>query len=667
MAPTKRLGPQIESDRKKRRRSHGSDNEQLSNRPSDSEAASYDDDVEEDSSSGTSGEGFSDNDDDQPPKAMIVPHPEGETESDDELLECTTPNTSRISIKPRQDVPQAFINNIKRAQPTGIPVSAPPPLALDFGALGVSTALVSSLGAMSIRKPTPVQVACIPQLLKGQDCVGNAKTGSGKTVGFAVPILQQLAKDPYGIFALVLTPTRELAFQIADQFTVIGAPLDVRTTVVVGGMDMMSQMIAMNERPHVVVATPGRLVDLIRESSGQWSLGKIKFLVLDEADRLLGSTFASDLAVIFSKVPQSRQTCLFTATLTPTIEALALSEPRPGKQRPYVFRDSDSSETETVDTLKQQYILCPSHIREVYLNHLLRNPPESILHLRRDPPVTDLRKLKNMKPRKPKRGEIGVVERIGKGKQAMKNNDDDGPPTQPPPTIIFVTKSQTAEYLTILLKQLGFRATALHSRLSQPKRLSSLGIFRAHVVPILICTDVGARGLDMDNVGMVINWDLPQSPKRVIKVSGENGEVLKMPPEMAPPGAALETLEGFQAAEDTYVHRVGRTARMGRGGVAVSFVTEKKWDADTVNRIEERISENTIPHPSKIEIHDLIRFIETKLTELQMDEDTVLEELNTVMGAKRVALMELEHSDFGKREANHQKVKENREGKEAAR
>ncbi|KAG8870757.1 putative RNA helicase [Tulasnella sp. 331] len=499
---------------------------------------------------------------------------------------------------------------------------------------------------MSIRKPTSVQAACIPQLLKGQDCIGNAKTGSGKTVAFAVPILQQLSKDPYGIFALVLTPTRELAFQIAEQFTVIGAPLDVRTTVVVGGMDMMSQMIAMNERPHIVVATPGRLVDLIRESSGQWSIGKVKFLVLDEADRLLGSTFASDLAVIFSKVPQSRQTCLFTATLTPTIETLALSKPRSGKEKPYVFRDSDSSETETVDTLRQQYILCPSHVREVYLNHLLRNPPDSILHLRREPPVTDLRKLKSMKPRKPKRGEIGVVERIGKGKQAMRNNDD-GPLIQPPPTIIFVTKSQTAEYLTILLKELGFRATALHSKLSQPKRLSSLGIFRAHVVPILICTDVGARGLDMDDVGMVINWDLPQSPKRVIKVSGENGEVLKMPPEMAPPRAALETLEGFQAAEDTYVHRVGRTARMGRGGIAVSFVTEKRWDADTVTRIEERIK--------------------TKLTELQMDEETVLERLNIVMGAKRVALMELEHSDFGKREDNHKKVKERRDGTEAAR
>lgn len=493
-------------------------------------------------------------------------------------------------------------------------------------------------------------------LIIGKDCVGNAKTGEGKTVSFAVPILQALSKDPYGIFALVLTPTRlviivfclcssqligglqhirELAFQIADQFNVIGAPLDIRTTVVVGGMDMMSQMIAMNERPHVVVATPGRLVDLIHDSSGQWSLGRIKFLVslgsyLDARSNCnrLRSRFSTRLIdfwglhlrrIYQSSFPKYLKTDKRVSSPQPSHQLSKNWLPRSHGQakRDHTFiviRTNQSKQTpklrhrviadpdvagsvETVDTLKQQYILCPSHVREVYLNHLLRHPPESILHLRREPPVTDPRKLRYMKRQKAaekaKRGEkeIGVLERVGKGKKKAKSNDDDGPPTQPPPTIIFVTKSQTAEYITVLLKQLGFRATALHSRLPQPKRLTSLGLFRAHVVPILVCTDVGARGLDMDDVGMVINWDLPQSPKRVVKVAGENGEVLVMPVEIAPgDGSVQKALEGFQSAEDTYVHRVGRTARMGRGGVAISFVTEKKWDADTVTRIEDRIS-----------------------------------------------------------------------------
>ncbi|KAG8987763.1 putative RNA helicase, partial [Tulasnella sp. 427] len=326
------------------------------------------------------------------------------------------PSASRLGLKPKgtSSNPIKPVKDPSAEATSRIPPSRKPNIT-DFSALGLSAPLVSALGAMSIRRPTPVQAACIPELLAGKDCVGNAKTGQGKTVAFALPILQQLAKDPFGIFALVLTPTRELAFQIAAQFNVIGAPLDISTTVVVGGMDMMSQMVSLNKRPHVVVATPGRLVDLLNESSGEWSLSRIKFLVLDEADRLLGTGFASELATIFSHVPADRQTCLFTATLTPTIEALALTPPRPGKSKPYVYRDSDTSEIETVETLKQQYILCPSHVREVYLYHLLCNPPESILHLRRGSAEAERRKAnlakKEAKERRQNKYQIGLVSR----------------------------------------------------------------------------------------------------------------------------------------------------------------------------------------------------------------------------------------------------------------
>ena len=196
---------------------------------------------------------------------------------------------------------------------------------------------------------------------------------------------------------------------------------------------------------------------------------------------------------------------------------------------------------ETVSTLKQSYMLVPSHVRESYLYHLLCNPPESTLHLRRAPLETiDKRKRRQVKSKAKK--------------SKHDDDDDDDSPVQPPPTIIFCSKPRTAAYLTLLLKSLLIRSTALHSRLTQRERLSSLSLFRASVVPVLISTDVGSRGLDIEEVAMVINWDLPNEPEE-------------------------------------YVHRVGRTARAGRGGMAVSLVTER--DEERVLRIEERISEQS--------------------------------------------------------------------------
>ncbi|KAF9058134.1 P-loop containing nucleoside triphosphate hydrolase protein [Panaeolus papilionaceus] len=430
-----------------------------------------------------------------------------------------------------------------------------------FAALGISKPLQTALKSMSIKVPTEVQAACIPPLLAGPDCIGNAKTGSGKTIAFAIPILQRLSVDPYGIFALVLTPTRELAFQISEQFSVLGAVLNIRTAVVVGGMDMMAQALELNNRPHVVIATPGRIVDHMQSSSGEWDLSRVKFLVLDEADRLLTPTFSQELGYLFERMPRERQTCLFTATLTPSIEELAAAPPRPGKQKPFIHRMKET--VETVSTLKQNYILVPSHVRESYLFHILCHPPESTHHLRRAPPEPT------------KSSEEETIE-------------------QPPPTIIFCAKPKTAAYLTILLKTLGIRSTALHSRLTQRERLNSLQLFRASVIPVLVSTDVGARGLDIEDVAIVINWDLPSEPEE-------------------------------------YTHRVGRTARAGRGGLAISFVTER--DEERVLKIEDRIR--------------------TKLEEMDVPESKVLEKLNKVSTAKRLANMELHDSNFGKREEVH--------------
>lgn len=198
-----------------------------------------------------------------------------------------------------------------------------------FADLNVSPWLVSSLANMAIKNPTRIQSAAIPEILAGRDCIGGSRTGSGKTVAFAVPILQQWAKDPFGIFGLVLTPTRELALQIFEQFKAIGAVQNLKVCLVTGGSDMRAQAIELARRPHVVIATPGRLADHINSSGEESIVGlrRVKFVVLDEADRLLASGKGSmlpDLGVCMEVLPDSskRQTCLFTATVTAEVRAL---------------------------------------------------------------------------------------------------------------------------------------------------------------------------------------------------------------------------------------------------------------------------------------------------------------------------------------------------------
>jgi ATP-dependent RNA helicase DDX49/DBP8 len=222
-----------------------------------------------------------------------------------------------------------------------------------------------------------------------------------------------------------------------------------------------------------------------------------------------------------------------------------------------------------VETLKQYYILVPSHVRESYLHYLLCNPPETIIHLRRSAP-DPVRRRKKV---------------VGSGEEFL----------QPPPTIIFCAKTRTAAYLTALLQTLSIRSTALHSRLTQRERLTSLSLFRSSVIPVLVSTDVGARGLDIADVAMVVNWDLPNEPEE-------------------------------------YTHRVGRTARAGRAGMAVSFVSEN--DESRVLKIEERIGEYYDQYRVLI-----LMSAATRLVEMELPEDKVLERLNKVSTAKRQAYM----------------------------
>ncbi|NXN92669.1 DDX49 helicase, partial [Rhinopomastus cyanomelas] len=237
-----------------------------------------------------------------------------------------------------------------------------------FRALGLSPWLAEQAQQVGLSRPTPVQSACIPAILQGRDCLGCAKTGSGKTAAFVLPVLQVLSEDPYGIFCLVLTPTRELAYQIAQQFRVLGKPLGLKDCVVVGGLDMVAQALELSRKPHVVIATPGRLADHLR-SSNTFSLKKLKFLVLDEADRLFeqgSADFTADLEVILEAVPAHRQTLLFSATLTATLSELkSLATNKP-------FFWEAEAEVRTVDGLEQRYLLVPEMLKDAYLVHLIQ-------------------------------------------------------------------------------------------------------------------------------------------------------------------------------------------------------------------------------------------------------------------------------------------------------
>ena len=211
-----------------------------------------------------------------------------------------------------------------------------------FATLGVDPWLIKSLSNMAIHRPTRIQKASIPEILAGRDCIGGSRTGSGKTVAFAVPILQHWARDPMGIFGVILTPTRELALQLFEQFSAIGSSQGIKCVLVTGGADMRTQALDLAKRPHLVIATPGRLADHI-ETSGEDTikgLRRVRYVVMDEADRLLASGKGSMLPAVetcLSAMPKAaeRQTCLFTATVTPEVRALK-DIPRP-KSRPSVF------------------------------------------------------------------------------------------------------------------------------------------------------------------------------------------------------------------------------------------------------------------------------------------------------------------------------------------
>ncbi|QPG73364.1 Putative RNA helicase [Brettanomyces nanus] len=331
-----------------------------------------------------------------------------------------------------------------------------------FKAIGLPDWLCNALHAMRIIKPTSIQAATIPEILNGRDCIGGAKTGSGKTIAFAAPMLTQWAVDPCGVFGIVLTPTRELAMQIADQFAALGANVNLKVALVIGGESMINQTNKVKENPDFIIATPGRLAHIISENPDDVrGFSRVKYLVLDEADRLLTDSFGEDLAGCLKAIPDptKRQTLLFTATVTDSVRTLKDKPVAEGKL-PVLLHELDKIDDVVIpDKLSLGFILTPFMVKEAMLHNLL-------------------------------------------------TSEDYGDSS----SIVFVNRSETAETLRRILRKLEVRVTSLHSQLPQQERTNSLQRFRAGAARVLVTTDLGSRGLDIPTVQLVINYDIPRDP-----------------------------------------------------------------------------------------------------------------------------------------------------------
>lgn len=314
--------------------------------------------------------------------------------------------------------------------------------------------LCESCRVLKWKAPSKIQREAIPLALQGKDVIGLAETGSGKTGAFALPILQALLDNPQRYFALILTPTRELAYQISEQFEALGVAIGVKCCVIVGGMDMVSQALQLARKPHIIIATPGRLVDHLENTKG-FNLKAIKYLVMDEADRILNLDFEVELSKILKVIPRERRTFLFSATMTKKVKKLERASLRDP------VKVEVSSKYQTVEKLLQYYIFIPAKYKDVYLVHILNE---------------------------------------------LAGNS----------FMIFCSTCNNTVRTALMLRALGLAAVPLHGQMSQNKRLAALSKFKGKTRQILISTDVASRGLDIPHVDVVLNFDIPTHSKDYI-------------------------------------------------------------------------------------------------------------------------------------------------------
>jgi ATP-dependent RNA helicase RhlE len=353
---------------------------------------------------------------------------------------------------------------------------------MKFSALGLSAPLLKAIKEQSYSQPYPIQEQAIPAILAGKDIMGIAQTGSGKTAAFALPLLEQLTKKQAArnrfVQVLVLVPTRELALQVATVFQTLSIHLSrqVKTLAVFGGVSINPQMMALSGT-QVLVATPGRLLDLIEQRAVQ--LREVEVLVVDEADKMLNLGFADEINRIFALLPSKRQNLLFSATLADDIQAI--------KDRllvnPVVISIEEEPEVNVMELIRQVAYRVSPERKGPFLRYLIKS--ENIAQ-----------------------------------------------------ALVFVSSVRNADNLVVKLNKNGIEAMAIHGEKSQGARMEALRRFKTGQLRILVATDLLSRGIDIELLPLVINYDLPRSPK-------------------------------------DYIHRIGRTGRAGAAGQAITLITSE--------------------------------------------------------------------------------------------
>jgi superfamily II DNA/RNA helicase len=363
---------------------------------------------------------------------------------------------------------------------------------ITFTGIKLSAPIQKALEKSNFSKPTPIQEKVIPLVLSGLDILARAQTGSGKSASFVLPILELWSQNiPEGkpkIKALVLTPTRELTIQVAQTFKTFGAflPKQPKIVSIIGGESIGDQLYDIQQGCDVVVATSGRLIDILNKK--QINLSKLEFFVLDEADKMLDLGFAEELEHILEALPKKRQNLMFSATYPPKMQKIA------SRITQDAIEVTIDEEQPTVALIKQRAIAVNRENRGPLLRHLLtKNDWELVL--------------------------------------------------------VFMANKRATDNIAAKLRKHGFKAESFHGDLDQEDRIFTLNAFKAKKIRILFATDIAARGLDIDNISCVINFDLPRSPA-------------------------------------DYIHRIGRTARAGKSGVALSFIGHE--DSEHFKLIEKR-------------------------------------------------------------------------------